>query len=185
MKHIIMLLVLIMINGRYKTWRRLPENLPTLIYVAFINLIYYFVSQKKKVWEFRSNDLSLKKVRFIQSFLATPLITLLYLSGVPYSLGKSKVMHFLLYTGVSTFFEWLANKKLKMISFYNGWNIQWSLLIYIQLFLFAHLYKKYPMIIWLMTILSIDQYVRLFSIPIQQEMFRPSEIKDFLENTYY
>ena len=184
MKHIIMVLILLILNINFKTWRRFPGKTPTLIYVTLINFLYYFICQKKLVWDFKSNSLSISKVRLLQSFLGTPLITLLCLSGVPHTSAKDKNIYLIICALVSTFFEWVAHKKLNMISFYNGWNIKWSLVIYLQLYFFSYYHTKYPFFTWVLSILSLEQYISLFKIPLSPDMLKPASVKNFFITTF-
>lgn len=184
MKHLYMLIFLILLNIKCKTWRKLPEHLPTLFYVTFFNVVYYFICQKKLVWDFRSDDLPIKKVRILQVFFSTPLLAHLYLTLVPPKLRQSKGKFLILFSLGSTLFEWLSNKRLRMISFFNGWNIRWSLLIYFQMYFYSYLHKKYPLQVWVISLLSLEHYVQVFRIPLSIKMFSPLGMKKFFYSTF-
>ncbi|OIJ09295.1 hypothetical protein BKP35_16620 [Anaerobacillus arseniciselenatis] len=142
MKHIAMVLILLLLNIKYKTWNKFRANVPSLIYVTLINCFYYIFCRRKLLWEFQTEDISLKKVRLIQTFIGTPLITQLFLSCVPKQSKKLKGLYLFSWVISSTIMEWFANKKFKMVTFYNGWNTKWSVMIYLKMYLFSYLHKK-------------------------------------------
>ncbi|MFA9559636.1 CBO0543 family protein [Evansella sp. AB-rgal1] len=185
MKHIVMVLLLLLLNLKYKTWRKLPLYSSALFYVSFVNILYYFVCQKKLVWEFESNNMPLPKVRVLQVFLGTPLLTLLCLSGLTnqQSFGM-KIFHIVKCSLGSTLLEWLAKSKFDMISFYHRWNICWSGLIYFLQYLFSYLYTRSRFLTFILTILSTEMFVQLFKIPISNSMFKPAAIKEFFKLTF-
>lgn len=184
MKHIVMVMVLLLLNINFKTWKKIPENSSTLVFVIVVNLVYYFICQKKLLWEFQTNDLSLNKVRLIQIFLATPLIANLFLSGIPSQSSKMKSLYLLKYICASTIFEWFANKKIKLITFYNGWNVKWSVTVYLQMYVLSFLHTKNPFFTWLLTIFTMHRYVDMFNIPLSLNMLKPASIQEFFRTNF-
>ncbi|MCD8509267.1 MAG: hypothetical protein LRY73_04835, partial [Bacillus sp. (in: Bacteria)] len=111
-------------------------------------------------------------------------LALLCLSGINDFIKGKKILHILLISILSTIMEWFANKKLHMIAFYNGWNIKWSGLIYLMMYSFSYLYKYNPMLIWIVSFLTMEQFVRIFRVPISKDMFSLPSFKHFLRSTF-
>lgn len=184
MRHLLMVLIILFVNAYLKTWRKLPGNTGSLIYVVTVNILYYIICQKKHVWEFTSNTIPINKLRLLHTFITTPALTLLCLSGInDLSKGK-KVLHLLTCSCVSTIMEWFANKKWNMIEFYNGWNIKWSGIIYTMLYFFSYYFKKNPILTLILSVLTMNQFVQWFKIPINKEMFTPANLLKVIQTTF-
>ena len=151
--HILLLAWLFQENNKNKTWKQLPKYYPNILYVVMFNLIYYFLVGNKLLWELQSSIINRKTLKIIHICMINPLLILLYLANLPNTLVK-QFIYVVRWITISTMVEWLFYKKGK-ISFYHGWNLGWSMVIYIKMYIFCLFFKKKP---FLTLILSIIEY---------------------------
>lgn len=166
--HILLLTWLLYLNVKNKTWRFLPKYYPNLIYVVFFNGLYYFLVHKKVLWDLKSVLFSKKVIRIIHACIINPLFLLLFLSKFPNSLLK-QIIYINKWVAISIIIEWLFLKN-KAVVFYRGWNLGWSLGIYIKMYLFSLLLKKKPCLTILLSIGCTVCFLIKFKTPVRKNM---------------
>ncbi|NIK11724.1 hypothetical protein FHR85_001107 [Alkalibacillus almallahensis] len=166
--HIIFSLLLLALNIRKKTWRNLPKYYHVLIYVSVFNCLYYVLCRDFPMWELKCKTLSARAVRILHILVVVPLLILLYLSNVPKSLSK-QIVYICKWIIVSMFVEFIG-QKLKLISFYNGWNLYWSILIYTKMYIYSMLMVKKPLLTWMISIVSTIFFLLMFKVPVKNNL---------------
>ncbi len=167
MRHIILSTFLILLNFRQQTWRIVPRFFKALIYISFINSLYYYFFKKHILWELQSNNLNLKQLRVIHIFIITPLLFLLCMANFPQNNVSLQVKHILKWSIKCALVEFIGEKS-KMIYFKNGWHIFWSWSIYIFLFSFGYLYTINPLFVWNMSIPTLLFFLIKFKAPFRK-----------------
>ncbi|WP_411955547.1 CBO0543 family protein [Alkalibacillus sp. S2W] len=166
--HIIVSLLLLALNIQKKTWRNLPKYYHVLIYVSVFNCLYYVLCRNSLMWELKCKTLSTRAVRVLHILVVVPLLILLYLSDVPKSLSK-QIVYICKWIMVSMFVEFIG-QKLKMISFHNGWNLYWSILIYTKMYIYSMLMVKKPLLTWMISIVSTIFFLLKFKVPVKHNV---------------
>lgn len=165
--HLLFILWLLIQNIKKKSWRNLPEYIPSLLYVSFFSLLYNILCKDYLMWDFKSNikHLSTKVLRSLHIFIINPLLILSYLSTIPDSIWNK-----ILYTGKwivsSTLVEWLGQRIFKVIFFDNGWHLGWSTLIYVKMYFLSYFMTKKPLLTWMLSFLSTIFFLIRFKVPV-------------------
>src|SRR4051812_34920162 len=168
--HILLLAWLFLENYKNKTWKQLPKHYPNTLYVALFNWLYYFLVHHKLLWELQSKLFNKKTLKIIHICIINPLLILLYLSNLPNTLVK-QFIYVVRWIIISTMVEWLFYKKGKIV-FYHGWNIGWSIVIYIKMYLFCLLLNKKPILIMNLSIIDTICFLLKFNIPVRKNMIK-------------
>jgi len=163
--HILSALVLLLLNVHFKTWRDLRETSGGILYVVLFNGLFYVLSKDMHPlpWVFNSKSMKPKALLYFHLILIMPLLILLFLSNRPRSLPQ-KISYVLKWTIGSSVVE-LIGHKLHAISFYHGWRIGWSTLLYLKMYTFCELILVKP---WLTMVLSIGStifFLQKFNVP--------------------
>ena len=77
-----------------------------------------------------------------------------------------------MWLGGSPFPRWsngLFYKKGK-IAFYRGWNIGWSMVIYIKMYIFCLLFNKKPILTLILSIIDTICFLLKFKIPVRKNL---------------
>lgn len=166
--HILLAIWLSYLNIKNKAYHKLLNYLPSIVYVISFNWLFYFLCGDHLVWRFCSKILNAKKVQLLHVFWINANLILLYLSKMPKTLLE-EIIYIGKWTLVSTAFEWLGWKKLNMLRFYYGWNLGWSFVAYIMMYLFSFLMIK-PSLrlkIWVLSFISTVFFLLAFKIPLK------------------
>ena len=166
--HILLLAWLFQENTKNKTWKQFPKYYPNILYVALFNWLYYFLVRNKLLWELQSSIINRKTLKIIHICIINPLLILLYLSNLPNTFVKQFIYVIRWFT-ISTLVEGLFYKEGK-ISFYRGWNIGWSMVIYIKMYLFCLLFNKKPILTLILSIIDTIFLLLKFKIPVRKNL---------------
>ena len=166
--HILLLAWLFRENYKNKTWKQLPKYYPNILYVALFNWLYYFLVQHKLLWELQSNFFNRKTLKIIHICIINPLLILFYLSNLPNTFVK-QFIYVVRWIIISTLVEGLFYKEGK-IAFYRGWNIGWSMVIYIKMYIFCLLFNKRPILTLILSIIETICFLLKFKIPVRKNL---------------
>ncbi|MET3683230.1 hypothetical protein ABID56_001321 [Alkalibacillus flavidus] len=166
--HILFSLLLLALNIQKKTWRNFTNYYPALIYVCVFNVLYYILCRDFLMWELKDKTLSKSVVRALHILVIVPLLILLYLSNLPVSLSK-QIVYINKWIIISIFVEFIG-QKLKMISFHNGWNLYWSILIYIKMYTYSILMINRPLLTWVISTASTISFLIMFKVPVKHNV---------------
>jgi hypothetical protein len=163
-KQITLILTILLLNIYNRTWKDLPKYYKCLFYTSFINSLYYYLFKRHLLWEFRPGRLNWRALRKVHIFLISPLLVLLFLSTLPKSFTK-QVIHLIKWVVSSSMIEYFLAKK-QLIIFKYGWNVFWSGLVYVQMYVFSYLFLKRPLLIWILSLFTTIFYMVQFKMPL-------------------
>ena len=166
--HILLLAWLFQENTKNKTWKQFPKHYPNILYVALFNWLYYFLVGNKLLWELQSSIINRKTLKIIHICIINPLLILFYLSNLPNTFVK-QFIYVVRWITISTMVEGLFYKEGK-IAFYRGWNIGWSMVIYIKMYIFCLLFNKKPILTLILSIIDTICFLLKFKIPVRKNM---------------
>jgi hypothetical protein len=166
--HILLLAWLLLENYKNKTWKQFPKYYPNIFYVALFNCLYYFLVHHKFLWELQSTIINRKALKIIHICIINPLLILLYLSNLPNTFIK-QFFYVVRWIITSTMVEVLFKNK-KKIAFYRGWNLGWSMAIYIKMYIFCLLLNKKPILTLILSIIDTICFLLKFKIPVRKNM---------------
>ncbi len=139
-----------------------------MLYVSFFGLLYNILCKNYLMWDFKPTFQYLnnrKIIRTLHIFIINPLLILSYLSTIPDSIWNK-----ILYTGKwiisSTLVEWMGLRIFKVIFFNNGWNLGWSMLIYVKMYFLSYYMTKKPLLTWMLSFVSTIFFLIRFKVPV-------------------
>jgi hypothetical protein len=129
-------------------------------------LLYHFLTPTKKLWVY-SNTIftNLLATELFYIFVTMPCAILIFLKVMKNKKGfKNKAICFSITIGISTLWEWIF-VKLNFIYHLNGWNLIYSFLFYILMYLCIYLHERKPLIVYFLSIIVIFTLMIYFGIP--------------------
>ncbi len=169
-KQSILLLFIICLNIFKGTWREIPQYKRGLLYISFLNSMYYYLCKRSLLWEFRPEGVRWELLRIVHIFIISPSIVLLFISDLPKSIPK-KIVHLLKWVIYCSVTEYII-LKLNMIRFKYGWNIYWSGLVYLKIFVYGYLYNKRPLLTFILSLFSAIFFTAKFKIPLRKRLLK-------------
>lgn len=131
-----MFLVLLLTNYRYGNLRNFRLYYPTITFIMVINLVASYLTYDHPLWYFQKskffpND---AMVDFWLAFATFPLIIMFYLSRYPYkSQWNLKFAYIALWGVLFSLIEGLFIIT-KALTYQNGWNFWWSVVVWFVMF---------------------------------------------------
>ncbi|WP_096186479.1 CBO0543 family protein [Evansella halocellulosilytica] len=171
-KQIALILFIFILNIFGKSWRYVPKYYRSLIFISFLNSLYYYICKRHLVWEFNTRGVNWRLLRAIQTFFITPSLVILFLSKLPDTLLK-RIVHVIKWVTCSSLIEHFIHKK-KMIRFKYGWNIYWSTLIYIKMYVYSYLFYINPLFACILSLCSLIFFIITFQVPLTTRFLKGS-----------
>ncbi|MBM7553483.1 CBO0543 family protein [Thalassobacillus pellis] len=166
--HILLIMLLLLLNIKKKSWQKIRQCLPGITYVLFFNALYYLICRKSSFWEFqspRANGTFLKKIHF---FIVMPLLVMAFLATFPKKLFEQAI-YIGKWVGISTFIEW-AGIKFKAIVHQKGWTVGWSAMIYFFMYMFSAAVHKRPLLVMTLSFFMTAGMLYVFQVPINKSV---------------
>ncbi|WP_419095874.1 CBO0543 family protein [Halalkalibacter suaedae] len=161
-KQILLIVFILILNILGKTWAKLPKNYNNLVFVSFFNASYYYIYQRKLLWEFSPNGIPINVLRALHIFFVTPFLVLLFLSNAPQKV-RSKIAYSIKWTVVSTVIENLLHKE-RVIQYNHHWNSLWSSLVYLLMYTCSLIFKSNPLLALVISVLSLSFFIVKFPV---------------------
>jgi len=127
----------------WKNWR---SYYPTIQYFIICNLLYNFIFYQHTLWKYRAVTvywLNHTLIDITFTFIIVPTVIMIYLRYYP--AGKKQLAYIAIWAAYFTSIEWLFYKK-GLFLYENGWNILWSSIFNIILFIFVSIHYKRPLL---------------------------------------
>ncbi len=170
MKHIVMVVMILVLNFKEKTWLNIPKYYKGVFYATVCNGLYYHLCKRFLVWEFKPDGIDWRILRGLHMFVVTPLLVLLCLSKFPKSFTQ-QILHIIKWVFGSSLFEYILAKR-NMISFKHGWNIFWSGLLYLKMYLYSFLFIKRPLFTTVLSLCSVVYFIKRFNVPLSKRLLK-------------
>ncbi|MBD8068149.1 CBO0543 family protein [Bacillus sp. PS06] len=159
--HILLALVMIVIVWKTGLWRKWEKYHTVMLYFAFGNLLYNFLTANHFLWRLNSDILS---NHTLTEFIIFPSTAMLFIGNFPE--GKGKVIrHYLWYIGWYIAVE-VVFLKAGYIEYQYGWNFWWSVFFDCFMFPMLRLFYKRPLIAYVISIFIGFFFLWWFKVPV-------------------
>jgi len=163
---ILVILGIISIGACYKwgDWKHWKLYYPTILFYNIGALTENIITRNKCLWLFYGSYPIDRLADYIFGFLIFPFIIIVFLSNYPKGILKQTffTLAFITFMSLVEVILYSTNE----LTFYNGWNIGWSILLYIGVFPLLRLHHRKPLLALLaLIILTIGGSI-YFGIPL-------------------
>lgn len=126
-------------------WKRWEEYYPTILYFIVCNLTYNFVFYDYTLWMYRAKSgwLNHTIIDLAFSYFIIPVIIMIYLRFFP--TDRRKYIYLFAWITYFSVIEWLFSKK-GLFVYENGWNLKWSILFNIIMFILLRVHYRKPIL---------------------------------------
>ena len=131
---------------KYGDWRHWRQYYPTILYVLIGDFVSDFLLCNKPLFSFGDFVQQRPVLDIAIMMLLYPCTVILYLSFYPNTL-KKRILYILLWTGIFIAIEIVALLT-GGCSYYNGWNIWYSVLLDLIMFTMLALHYEKPLLVW-------------------------------------
>jgi hypothetical protein len=141
---------LLLAAWRWGDWRRWQLYYPTLLFVMVANLAAGYITYHHPLWDFNADTLAASEttVELLNTFVALPATTLIYLSNYP-AVGPARQARYVLawitlFAAIET-----TDTLVGGISYFNGWSLAHSIIFDCVMFPIIRLHYVRPPRAWL------------------------------------
>ncbi len=155
----------ILVTWKWGDWRTWRLYYPTIIFFILISMLHLVLTYEYPQWTF--NDLFIPNntlKALIMFFLQFPCFTILFFTYAP-SKKAYLPLYFLIWVtifGLLEFISLLAGT----ISYHDGWNFGWSIVLNLCTFPTLYLHHKQPLWGWGVSLLTTAIFIWIFQVPI-------------------
>jgi len=126
--------------GDLKNW---GEYYSTILFYNVGAMTENIITRNRPLWLFYGSHMTDTIADYVFGFLIFPFIIILYLSRYPKA-RKKRILYTTAFISFMSLVE-LILYKIQELQYYNGWNVGWSILLYVGVFPLLRLHLKRPL----------------------------------------
>ena len=130
-------------KGDWKHWK---QYYPTILFYIIISINESIITNKIVLWQFYGSSSFDQISDYLLEFVTFPCIIILFLSNYPQNRVRQMIYlaSYIFVLSLSEYGFYISNE----IKYYNGWNLWWSVLLYMVAFPLLILHYKKPLLAW-------------------------------------
>lgn len=148
--------------GDWKNWQKYYSS---MLFVALVNMSAGYLSYHHSLWIFAPDALVSTQtvVEFINTYIALPTTTLIYLSHFPSGSNVLKVTYIVIATILYATLEWFDHMIIGGISYDNGWSLSHSAIFDFFMFTTIRLHHTRPLLAWVAVLIGTTFILLVFN----------------------
>ena len=145
-------------------WRNWKIYYSTILFFALGEMELNFIFYKHSLWQYASPNLNHTFITFLWDSTVIPSTILLFIPYMPKSVSK-KILYIFLWVVIYVFSEF-AFYTVGYFKYFNGWNLAYSSMLDIFIFLLLYLHYKKPLLACFAVMLTIPLFIYLTKLPL-------------------
>jgi len=163
MYHIFLAIVSIAICYKLGDWRNWRKYYSTILFFILSSVVCIVLTYNHPLWLYKSEILNQTFSDLLISITVYPSTIMLFIPHLPN--GKIKtIRHISYYVAVYSIVEFIAS-KLGYFSYYNGWNIGYTIIFNYIMFPILILHYRKPVYVWFIVLICPHILFFLLKIP--------------------
>jgi cobalamin synthase len=156
-------LIVFFIAWKWGDWKNWKIYYPTILYFIIANLVSNLLTYNHPLWQYESSLVNRTLSDLLITVVVFPSTVLLFLPYFPNKI-TSQITYITKWVAVYSAVEWVYYSK-GFLSYHNGWNIGWSILLNFIMFPLLWLHYRKPLWTWPISMLLAFLIVIIFGIP--------------------
>ncbi|ALX47257.1 CBO0543 family protein [Lentibacillus amyloliquefaciens] len=162
--HIFVAILFMLASWRWADWTRFHQFHATMVYIAAMNLLYFFFTSDYHLWTFHSNiSIPGHVLDLLHTFIVLPCTAMIFLSNFPDAFFRN-IIYTAKWALIFLLCEW-GGYSLDLIEYHNGWSLGWSALFLLVMFPMLRMHYNRPFIAYGLSIGIIAVLLTLFNVP--------------------
>jgi hypothetical protein len=169
--HFIYCFSFLIVALKWGDWKNWKAYYPTILFFIGGDLLKNALLHNYRMWEFQEVYFGQKilvghfAIDLMNMIICYPAILLIYLGHYPRGLWK-QIIWIAFWVLILSAKEFINLKYLNLINHYHGWNIVWSVIFNIIMFIILRIHFKSPLLAWAISIIWIIFLYNWFDVPI-------------------
>lgn len=137
--------------GDWKNWQKYYS---TILFVMVANLSAGYISYHHPLWIYNDDAIFTTEasIEYLNTYLALPAVTLIYLSNFPVAGTAHKCAYVLMWVVVFSTIEYI-DTQIAGLSYSNGWALKYSIVFDYFMFLIIRTHYVRPLWGWLLAVM--------------------------------
>lgn len=150
---------------RFGDWKNIREYYPTILFLIIGDLLYNLFTYNDPMWSYSKDWFLPNHILVNLWIMATvyPATVIIYLSHFPKTISK-RILFILFWALLYVLIEMIGLHLFGLINHFNGWNMWWSMLMDLILFVMLYIHYKRPLIAWGLSIVIIIFFLKVFNV---------------------
>ncbi|MFD0698229.1 CBO0543 family protein [Paenibacillus sp. GCM10027628] len=142
---------------------------PTILFASLSNLLYELICYNYQLWQMEPNGVKYAMIPILLlCLIGMPLSTWVYLSHYPADRSLlQRFKYILLFTALFVVLEYIS-VKLGAITYHNRWNLLWSTLFDIIMFIMLRVHFRNPLIGIACSVVYTGLLIVLFNVTLEK-----------------
>ncbi|KAA9022301.1 CBO0543 family protein [Niallia endozanthoxylica] len=155
----------IVLGLRFGDWRNIEKYYPTILFLVIGDLLYNIFTYSNPTWNYNESWLFPNHTLANVWIMITvyPATVMIYLYHFPKK-RVNQVFYIAFWVILYVITEIIGLHVLDLIDHFNGWNMWWSFLFDIILFVMLYIHYKRPFLAWGLSILVIIFFLNVFDV---------------------
>lgn len=154
---------------RFGDWRNLKKYYPSILFLTVVSLTVFHLTHNYPLWKFHSSfflpNRTIQELRL--DFFILPSICFLFLTFYRYTSIIQQFLYITFWIVLLSILE-VPLVNAKIITYHNGWNIWWSVVLWFISLPVLRLHYSRPFWAWLAALLLTILSIVYFEIPIRE-----------------
>jgi len=160
---IFLAIISILICYKFGDWKNWKNYYPTILFFILSNVACIFLTYNHSLWLYEPSILNHTFTDLFICITVYPSTVMLFIPNFPNKITKI-ISHISFYVAIYTIAE-LIGVKLGYFTYYNGWNIWYSLIFNYIIFPILMLHYKKPLYAWVIALISPHVLFFIMKIP--------------------
>ncbi|HVI20877.1 MAG TPA: CBO0543 family protein [Bacillus sp. (in: firmicutes)] len=155
----------IVLGWKLGDWRKIDKYYPTILFLIIGDLLYNLFTYSNPTWSYNKNWIFPNHTLANLWIMITvyPATVIVYLYHFPKKRIK-QIFYIVFWVILYVLTEILGLHVFGLIDHFNGWNMWWSLLFDIILFVMLYIHYKLPFLAWGLSIIVIIFFLHVFDV---------------------
>lgn len=156
--HLTIAILVLLAGLKWGDWKNWPLYYSTVLYMIVFNLLFNVLTYNYPIWMYERSILpNHTLIDILNTFILFPATIFIYLPRFPEGNRMKKILYIFKWVAMYGMGEYFL-KKLGYFSYYNGWNVFWSLGFNVIMFSMLRLHFKKPLLA-----MGVSIFIVLFS----------------------
>ncbi|KPV43811.1 CBO0543 family protein [Alicyclobacillus ferrooxydans] len=148
-----------------RSYRCVEQYYSTILYISLMSVFYTLICTNYGLWTFRVWWIFTNQaVALLEAVILFPSTTALFLRYLPRH-SRFTMLYFILFVALYIVMEYIMI-QLGEIRYTQGWNLGWSTVVDVLMFLFMLLHERSKRLTWILTVVVVAFFIRWFDVPL-------------------
>ena len=155
----------LLLGWKLGNWRKIEKYYPTILFLIIGDLLYNIFTYSDPTWSYNKNWIFPNHTLANLWIMITvyPATVMIYLFHFPKKKRK-QIFYIIFWVILYVIAEIFGLHVFNFIDHFNGWNMWWSLLFDIILFVMLYIHYKRPLLAWGLSIIVIIFFLNVFNV---------------------